>query len=554
MKRNALRNLVVMLALATTVAGYSSARAGNPATPQAAIIVDSLADELQTDGNCTLREAIQAAGANQAVDGCVAGDQLDTITFALDGVIELALGEFVVTTPIEIMGNGRVETVIDALGGSAIFHVSGVTLELNSLTLQNGFNESGGAVQVEDAPVGGALELTDVVIQDSVAQTDGGAVAVPAGPLRVFDSLFQGNSAARGGAMYAGNQQIIIEDSTFSANQALTSSGGALYCDNCDLNIERTVMEDNSALALQGGAIYCRDCSGVVSDSTLVDNVSELAGGAVYLTISGSYPTEEFGILRSLVAGNSSLHGDGGGIYCKCFLSVTKSTIRENTALAGDGGGIYAVQALVEVQSSTFNGNYATLGSGGGLYYQVDGAAHSFLVNNSTISGNGALTGGGLSVETVGETVGVIRFTTMTENTATAATAAGGAIFVEPAGNPITLARNIIHDNSGAPACYPAGDALSNGGNVLQDDSCGNHVNDQVGVNPRIGPLENYGGPTETHALLPGSPAIDAATCLDVVPLDQRGVIRPQNESCDSGSYEFEGRSGLDTYLPLLLK
>jgi hypothetical protein len=71
------------------------------------------------------------------------------------------------------------------------------------------------------------------------------------------------------------------------------------------------------------------------------------------------------------------------------------------------------------------------------------------------------------------------------------------------------------------------------------------------GGDPSLGPLGDYGGPTFTHALLPGSSAIDAiptAACL--VLTDQRGIIRPFGDGCDIGSYEF----GFLVYLPLVLK
>jgi CSLREA domain-containing protein len=554
MKRKALRLLVLLTALATAAAGYSSARAGNPAIPVATITVDSLADELLTDSNCTLREAIQAAATNQAVDGCVAGDQLDVIIFSVDGAIEMALGVFVVDAPMTIQGNGRAETVIDAGEASAIFLVNGVSLSLAAMTLQNGFGEQGGAIQVAGDPGNGALELDDIVIQDSIATLEGGAMALPGKRARVFNSLLQRNSAGRGGAIFATDNELLIDNTIIRDNQALSGSGGALNCDNCDLTINLSTMEDNNANAVQGGALYCRDCVAEISRSTLADNVAHLGGGAALFASTEPYPSEAISITRSLITGNYSEQGNGGGIFCECDLRLTDSTVRANAALVGNGGGIYAQHALLEIDGSTINGNFAAQGSGGGIYYQVEGPERLFLLYNSTISGNSALEGGGVSLKTLGETEATIRYATITGNSATAVTNAGGAIFVEPAGNPLIMSRNIVHANSGSPTCYPAGDTVSNGSNVLQDNSCGNHPSDQIGLDPRIGPLGNYGGLTETHALLPTSPAIDAAACFDLVVVDQRGVARPQNESCDSGSYEFEGRSGYDSYVPAILK
>jgi hypothetical protein len=59
-------------------------------------------------------------------------------------------------------------------------------------------------------------------------------------------------------------------------------------------------------------------------------------------------------------------------------------------------------------------------------------------------------------------------------------------------------------------------------------------------IDPRLGPLADNGGPTRTHALLLGSPAVDAASTPDCPTTDQRGVSRPQGAACDIGSYERE--------------
>ena len=78
------------------------------------------------------------------------------------------------------------------------------------------------------------------------------------------------------------------------------------------------------------------------------------------------------------------------------------------------------------------------------------------------------------------------------------------------------------------------------GNNISDDDTC-NLVDstDQPGSNPQIGSLEDNGGPTATHALLLGSPAIDGGDGSRCTQADQRGVVRPQRANCDIGAYEF---------------
>ena len=79
---------------------------------------------------------------------------------------------------------------------------------------------------------------------------------------------------------------------------------------------------------------------------------------------------------------------------------------------------------------------------------------------------------------------------------------------------------------------------VSGGHNLVQDDSCNPVASDIIDANAEIGPLADNGGPTQTHALLAGSPAIDAGDDAACPAIDQRGVARPQGSHCDTGSVE----------------
>jgi hypothetical protein len=79
----------------------------------------------------------------------------------------------------------------------------------------------------------------------------------------------------------------------------------------------------------------------------------------------------------------------------------------------------------------------------------------------------------------------------------------------------------------------------SQGNNISSDASCPfTKPTDKQNTNPRLGPLANNGGPTDTRALLAGSPAVDAAANTGCPATDQRGVVRPQRTACDIGAYE----------------
>jgi hypothetical protein len=89
--------------------------------------------------------------------------------------------------------------------------------------------------------------------------------------------------------------------------------------------------------------------------------------------------------------------------------------------------------------------------------------------------------------------------------------------------NPVLARFSLIGDGSGS--------GLTN--------TDGNQVGSaSAPIDPKLGPLADNGGPTRTHALLLGSPAIDAASTPDCPTTDQRGVLRPQGAACDIGSYE----------------
>jgi hypothetical protein len=216
-------------------------------------------------------------------------------------------------------------------------------------------------------------------------------------------------------------------------------------------------------------------------------------------------------LLKSVVSHNM---GDGilnvgcGHGLCNAELEVIASTISGNS-----GSGIYNSD-LATVTNSTISGNVAD--HGGGTY-----SCRTTTLNNSTISGN---SGGGLYI--VGD--------------------------VMPYGcDGLVIASNSIVANSvGGPDCSlylveePWGATFSDAGhNIVEDGTCIEAPNSSSGA-PRLGPLAQNGGPTLTHALLPGSPAIDAGDDGACPETDQRGRLRPEDgdrdgtATCDIGSVE----------------
>jgi hypothetical protein len=110
-------------------------------------------------------------------------------------------------------------------------------------------------------------------------------------------------------------------------------------------------------------------------------------------------------------------------------------------------------------------------------------------------------------------------------------------------------ARNVIFAAANGGNCQGAIQSLGN--NIETGDSCSlTGPNDRPNTAPRLGPLQNNGGPTDTHALLPGSPAIDAGASAACPATDQRGVARPLDgngdgtTACDVGAFELVDPSG----------
>ena len=302
-----------------------------------------------------------------------------------------------------------------------------------------------------------------------------------------------------------------------------------------------------------GGGIYSEGTL-TLSSVTVVNNTG--IGGASGGGIQNKGPLT---LTHSTVMNNTSTGGPagagaaGGGINNQGPLTITNSTISGNTAF-GRGGGINTVSFAMTMKNSTISGNTAE--DGGGIY-----ALHSLVVINSTISGNHSTrSGGGIYVNQFATGATSLFNVTITQNLANAdgiGTGIGGGVVVE-SGATLTFQNSIIALNQNTFDSGPfqvindddcAGTITSHGNNIMNAIDAGYcTVNPPVTVaNPNLGPLEQNGGPTQTHALLAGSPAIDAGNaggCTDnlgaTLQTDQRGAPRPFpfGGRCDVGAVE----------------
>ncbi len=259
------------------------------------------------------------------------------------------------------------------------------------------------------------------------------------------------------------------------------------------------------------------------------------------LNIDGNNASRVFLITNT--SGNSMISGvtvrngaaspDGGGILIQAAGRLTLSTTRvqANTATAS-GGGIFNLGTLT-ADGTTFQHNLAQI-QGGAI--DNSGSGMAYLTNVTVSDNTGDDAGGGIR-NNAAATMTVVN-STITGNSANLS--GGGGIFDT---GTLQVVNTIVAGNTAALNSPDCNQITSLGRNLIgTSDGCTLTpiTGDLVGVDPLLGPLQENGGPTLTHALLSGSPAIDAGDIASCPATDQRGVLRPQGPDCDIGAYEFE--------------
>ena len=236
----------------------------------------------------------------------------------------------------------------------------------------------------------------------------------------------------------------------------------------------------------------------------------------------------------TITGGANAVAGGGIETIGGAVSTVTRSTITGNSSGIGGGLDVVGDSSTLAVIDTTVAGNIApgAMGEGGGINAETGAVLN---VTSSTISGNTATAdGGGIRVVGLNQPTVNVLSSTITANTA----ANGGGTFPE-AGNTLNLKGSILAGNTGTVSAPDCGGVLTSQGHNLIGNPAGCTISNQqptdiVGPNPGLGPLADNGGPTQTHALTPGSLAIDAGP-PDAPPTDQRGVPR----STDIGAYEY---------------
>ncbi|HJQ23244.1 MAG TPA: HYR domain-containing protein [Blastocatellia bacterium] len=440
----------------------------------------------------------------QAIADAASGD---TITFSVTGTITLTSGALAVAKNLTIQGPGANQLTVQrstATGTPAfrIFDVSGgkVTASISGLTIANGKDstlDGGGGVLNRDS----TLTLTGCTITGNTAGLAGGGVvnATSGGKVTIVSCTISENRVTDVGFFGGGLQNsgmMIITNTAVSGNTASKGYGGGI--------------ENSRTMTLTGSAIF----------------------------------------------GNSS--SSEGGISNSGTLDVTYCSIYSNT-VSSFGGGI-GNSGKLTVQHSTISGNAANGaadlqtgvgGTGGGIFNAGRGAGGGVAkVINSTVSGNSATgvfaQGGG--IENENGTLTLIN-TTVAANSVSGNESSGGGVRNDSTAN----AGNTIIAGNTAPASPDCDRGFMSLGYNLIGNSAGcsgfTQAGDQLDKNAQLGPLTDNGGPTQTHALMCNSPAIDAgsnalANDADGNPLffDQRGkgFDRLLDGTVDIGAFESQ--------------
>lgn len=508
-----------------------------PAQPMLGVSmsVTTTADEIRTNNNCSLREAVLAANTNKRVDRCPAGSSYDTIrlpagTYYLKlsgkGEDQARTGDLDLRSNIQIIGASMTSTIIDAQEQDRVLDIpiSGPSVRLSNLTLRNGYDDGGGVDAPDDSGYGGGIRnwgkltlykvrLLENMVTSPTDDSKGGGI-YNYGSVTADQCRIEYNVGDWGGGVYTRGpftfRNGYIRYNFASVIAGVGIGGSSTLLDNVKL-IDNNASEyvDGSAAVLVSSAAALR----------LLNSVAQ-GGNVMALRSEGS-----------LTVGGVSFRGTGG-------LRLVSGTASLMDISFYDLPGFNP--AVLEVESASVTAERLTAARSQQRVVWMKGG--SLTLRNSTLSDNRGpqailVEGGSLSLEGV----------TIADNTVEER----GLILT---GGTLTMHNTILAnsrsqlDGALVPDCLVApGSTTSLGYNLLGNvDGCNwpiqssdQHAVNTAHIDPMLGPLQNNGGFTNTRALLPGSTAIDRGDPASFLPEDQRGVARPQGPGSDIGAFEL---------------
>ncbi|MCA9238465.1 MAG: hypothetical protein KDA44_23500, partial [Planctomycetales bacterium] len=324
-----------------------------------------------------------------------------------------------------------------------------------------------------------------------------------------------------GGTITVGNQLTLTET---GAGNGTTITGPAAGITISGNNLTRVLQVNAGVVATVEGLTFA---DGYADQGGAIVNLGELTvRGGVFRENTADPGLGGAGGVGGAIASYGPLHIAnslfelntaelGGGINSADGLTIVDSTFSRNQA--GFNGGALRIFGSSTISSATFSGNMAGNG-GGGLINHGD-----LTLTNSTFASNNAVDGGGLQLF---EGSANLRHVTIASNTATGS---GGGLVVNSAA--VTLTNTIVAGNSAANQ-----DDLSGALNPASN----NNLLNQTAAAAGLGILADNGGPTQTIALVFGSPAINGGAAIPGINTDQRGVLRPFGTGVDIGAFESQ--------------
>jgi hypothetical protein len=481
----------------------------------------------------------------------------DTITFeqGLTGTIQLQSPLPALSASVDIQGPGAGTLTVTptylapgsqpfSVGSAANVQISGLTFSGVGAGVSDGVAANAGTLTVSACTVSG-FYATEIFSNDgTMLITDctlsSGAYASLFNPSLSNSSALTISDCTLTGIWMANDQYLVSPAPTVTVSYTSLSGGSSIS------NFGGSVTVSYCTVSGCGGSAIQNYGNLTINNSTIANN--EAIGRAASVAGSGT-PT-------IFPAGN----GGGGGIYMGGgTLSINSSTIADNEAIGGSthgfggdagngyGGGLYIAGGTVSINNSTLADNQALGGAGG---HGTETAGSGTVVSKATSAGNGY--GGGLYL--AGGTVS-IHNSTLADNQALSGNGNlfgavpgvgnGGGIDNTASPSALTMYDTILAVDSASTAGPDLdGGVTSQGFNLIGNSTGGSGfaASDLVNVNPQFGPLQNKGGPTQTMALLPGSPAINAGDTANAPAYDQRGPGFPRivDGTIDIGAFEVQ--------------
>lgn len=396
----------------------------------------------------------------------------------------LVAGELEIADPLVLRGAGRAVAIVDADGRDRVFHVAApVQVKITGVTIRNGWSGDGGGIRND----GGTLELLECAVVDNRVT------------LLLGES--QGAGIFNSGVLYIG-KSVISRNSSVPFH---SSRGGGVY------------NTGTGSVWLGGSTIsynQSQTASAIYNQGKLLSHGTVFEGNESDDERYGGQAIDNWG--EATFERATFINNWAGAVLSNTGnLALRDSTVRGTAQMFA--GGILSNSGFLELSGSTLSGNSSPVVANGGV-------AH---LRNCTVSGN-------WSAQPVRGAIGNSGSMTITNCTIAQNRVPG----LENTGT-LELASSIVAGND--RDCLGAITSL--GYNIDGDGSCGLAGVGDLTADPLLGPLRANGGPAPTHALLPGSPAIDQIPGADCrVSTDQRGVGRPQGDGCDVGAYEAAPR------------